>query len=121
MGMFRNDPVTAIARTGAAAIVLVMVYYFATSDAIRADNPFLVPDAVLTVLLAVTSLLPRPIALPGMAFGFAWSAAVFTVSLFTYVVRGELPATHIVLITCCLALAILLLRRLSRPPRVRRP
>jgi hypothetical protein len=101
---------TPAARCVAAAIVLVMIYYFVTSDAIRAGNPFLVPDLLLTVLLAIAALLPRRLAVPSLIFAFAWSAAVFTVSLSTYAVRGEFAAgaNHLALIIPAVAMAVVL-------------
>ncbi|MFC6023717.1 hypothetical protein ACFP2T_47140 [Plantactinospora solaniradicis] len=97
-----------VARGIAAALTLVMVYYFWTSDAIRSGNPFLVPDLLLTLFALVSLLLPRRVAVPAMIFAFAWAAGVLTVSLFTYVVRGEFPVDHLFLILPSIAMAVLL-------------
>ncbi|ROT26790.1 hypothetical protein [Micromonospora sp. HM5-17] len=103
-----------VARLVAAAIAVVMVHYFATSNAIRADNPFLVPDAFILLSVLVSPLLPRRAAVPAMIFAFGWSAGVLTVSLFTYVVRDEFPVGHLFLIGPCLILAALLGRVVAR-------
>jgi hypothetical protein len=89
-----------VARAVALAVVVVMIFYFTTTDAISSSNPFLVPDALLTVLLLVCALLPRRFAEPALIFSLAWAAAVYTVSLCTYAVRGEFAegADHFALI-----------------------
>ncbi|MBM7785884.1 hypothetical protein [Tenggerimyces flavus] len=96
-----------IARVVAILLALVMIWYFVTSNAIRSDNPFLVPDALLTVLLVVAVVVPRP---PLLIFAFAWAAAVWTTSLCTYAVRGEFwqGANHLALITPAVVAAVLL-------------
>ncbi|WP_192765923.1 hypothetical protein [Plantactinospora soyae] len=111
------DTVT-IARGVAAVMGLVMVHYFWTSDAIRAGNPFLVPDLLLTLFALVSSLLPRRVAVPAMIFAFGWAAGVLTVSLFSYVVRNEFPVDHLFLILPSVAMAVLLGRIAARvvPP-----
>lgn len=93
------DRVT-VSRGVALVVVLVMIWYFVTTDAIRSENPFLVPDALLTVLLLTAALLPRRLAVPALIFAFAWASAVYTVSLCTYAVRGAFAegANHLALI-----------------------
>jgi hypothetical protein len=110
-----GNPATA-ARVVAIVIAAVMVHYLLTSDAVRAGNPFLVPDALLTVLLLTSALLPRRLAVPAMIFAFAWAAAVLTVSLCTYIVRGAFAdgADHLALILPSVAMAGLLARTVSR-------
>ncbi len=107
-----------IARGVALAITGVMVYYFPTSDAIRSDNPFLVPDLLLTLLLVMAALAPRRVAIPGLLFAFAFATAVYTVSMSTYTVRGEFTdgADHVALITPMLVMSVLLARELGRAP-----
>jgi hypothetical protein len=110
---------TTAARIVALMITAVIVHYFLTSDAIRAGNPFLVPDALLTVLLLASALLPRRLAAPAMIFAFAWAAAVLTVSLCTYIVRGAFAegANHLALIVPSVAMAgLLALRGSARTP-----
>jgi hypothetical protein len=104
------DYTLGIARVVAILLALVMIWYFVTSNAIRADNPFLVPDALLTVLLLAATVTPRPWAAPVFIFGFAWAAAVWTTSLCTYAVRGEFAqgANHLALIAPCVVMAVLL-------------
>ncbi|MBP2702555.1 hypothetical protein JOL79_01910 [Microbispora sp. RL4-1S] len=99
--------VTTGSRWVAAALTLVMAVYFVTSDAIRAGNPFLLPDAVLTLLLAGATVVRGRLAAPAMIFAFAWAAAVWTVSLCTYATRGAFAegANHIALIVPCVAAA----------------
>ncbi|MGX7676935.1 hypothetical protein [Plantactinospora sp. DSM 117369] len=117
----RLDTVT-VARGAAAALTVVMVWYFATSDALRSDNPFLVPDLLVLVFALGSSLLPRRAAVPVMIFTFGWAAGVFTTSLFHYVVRGEFPVDHIFLILPALVMAVLLGRLAAgRVPVPERP
>ncbi|GIG91105.1 hypothetical protein [Plantactinospora endophytica] len=106
-GFGRVDTV-AVARGTAALLTVVMVWYFATSGAVRSDNLFLVPDLLVTVFALGSSLLPRRVAVPAMLFAYAWAAAVFTTSLFSYVVRGEFPVDHVFLILPSVVLAVLL-------------
>jgi hypothetical protein len=118
-----NEVRTAVAaaRFVAIAIVLVMVWYFATRDVIRSDNPFWVPDALLGVLLLTAAVLPRRLAAPSLIFAFGFASAVFSVSLSTYVVRGAFAdgANHIALIAPMLVMAAWLLRTVMLPPPVR--
>lgn len=101
-----------VARCVALSIVLLMVWYFITSDAIRSDNAFLVPDALLTVLLFTSAVLPHRIAVPALIFSFAWAAAVYTTSLCSYAVRGQFAegANHLALIIPSVVMAMLLAR-----------
>ncbi|GAA3779169.1 hypothetical protein GCM10022225_79150 [Plantactinospora mayteni] len=113
----------AVARGMAGALTVAMVWYFATSDALRSENPFLVPDLLVAIFALASSLLPRRAAVPAMIFTFGWAAGVFTTSLFHYVVRGEFPVDHIFLILPSLVLAVLLGRvaggRVPAPERPR--
>lgn len=106
-----------IARGVAAALTLVMIYYFWTSDAIRSGNPFLVPDLLLTLFALASLLLPRRVAVPAMIFAFAWAAGVLTVSLFTHLVRDEFPVDHLFLILPSIAMAALLGRIAAKADR----
>ncbi|MDW5330048.1 hypothetical protein [Plantactinospora sp. KLBMP9567] len=105
-----------VARGAAAALTVAMVWYFATSDALRSDNPFLVPDLLVMVFALGSSLLPRRAAVPAMIFTFGWAAGVFTTSLFHYVVRGEFPVDHIFLILPSVVMAVLLGRVAAAGP-----
>lgn len=108
--LLRLDVTLRIARVVALLLVLAMIWYFATSNAIRPDNLFLVPDALLTALLLAAAVVPRSWATPGLTFAFAFAAAVWTTSLSAYAVRGEFAqgANHLALITPCVVLAVLL-------------
>ncbi|WP_436763478.1 hypothetical protein [Streptosporangium sp. V21-05] len=110
-----------IARWTIGVLTTVMIYYFVTSDAIRAGNPFLVPDLVLTVLLPVSATPRGRLAVPAMVFALAWAAAVWTVSLCTYITRGAFAdgANHIPLILSSVVAAGLL--AISVNPRTRAP
>ncbi|WP_121159517.1 hypothetical protein [Micromonospora pisi] len=114
MSTFKSS--TTIARGVGAALTLVMVHYFVTSDAIRSGNAFLVPDLALTVLVLVSVLLPGRFAVPGMIFAYGWATAVYSVSLATYTVRGDFAdgANHIALILPSLVMAGLLLRKVAQ-------
>jgi hypothetical protein len=117
-----NRRILMAARGVALVISVVMIYYFATAGVIRSDNPFLVPDALLTVFLLTAALLPRRLAAPGLIFAFGWDTAVYTTSLCTYAVRGEFAegTDHIALILPSLAMALLLIQGVSKC-RTRRP
>jgi hypothetical protein len=105
-----NRTILTAARIVAFVISVVMIIYFPTSDAIRSDNPFLVPDLLLAAFLLTSALLPRRAAVPALIFSFGWDTAVFTTSLFTYIVRDEFAegANHLALILPSLVMAILL-------------
>ena len=117
---WQNKEVAA-ARCVALAITLVMIWYFITSDAIRSDNPFLVPDLLLTAFLLAAGLLPAGIARPALVFAFGWTSAVLTVSLFTYIVRDEFSqgANHLAMIIPSLAMAAILTLTLQKFTRGR--
>ena len=108
--LLQLDFTLGIARVVAILLALVMIWYFVTSNAIRSDNPFLVPDALLTAFLIAAAVVPRPWAAPVFIFAFAWAAAVWTTSLCTYAVRGEFAqgANHLALITPAVLTAVLL-------------
>jgi hypothetical protein len=108
--LLQLDVAIGVARVVAVALVLVMAYYFATSNAIRSGNAFLVPDALLTVFLLAAAVLPSRWAGPALIFALAWAAAVWTVSLCTYAVRGEFAdgANHLALILPAVAAAAFL-------------
>lgn len=99
---------TTVGRVVALAIVAVMIVYFVTSDALRWDNAFLVPDLLLTVFLLVAAVLPSRLAGPALVFATTWAAAVYAVSLSTYAVRGEFAdgAIHLALIMPLLIVAL---------------
>jgi hypothetical protein len=102
------------ARTVALIIATIMTVYFVVTDAVRADNPFLVPDLVLAVALLVSALLPRRLASPALIFSFGWAAGVFTTSMCTHIINGRFPVDHVVLLIFCTAVPALLARDLVR-------
>lgn len=110
---------SSIARLLALAIVALMTWYFLTTDAVRWDNAFFVPDALLILFLLVSALLPYRVARFALIFAFAWAAAVYTVSLFTYVVRGDFleGANHLALILPGVLMAVLLAYDIDRGRR----
>jgi hypothetical protein len=112
----RTSRATAGARLLAVVLAAVMVIYFATSNAIRSGNPFLVPDLVLTLLLVGAAAVRGRLAAPAMIFAFGWAAAVWTVSLSTYITRGAFVdgANHIALIVPSVVAAGLLATRTGR-------
>lgn len=107
-----------IARTVAVTLATVMIVYLVVSGAIRADNPFLVPDLLLSVLLLVTACLPARWAPPALLFAFGLATGVWTTSLSHYAVRGELVdgLDHLPLIAACVIQSFFLARRLLRGP-----
>lgn len=104
------------ARIVAAIQATVMTVYFLVTDAVRADNPFLVPDLLLTVLLVVAACLPARWAVPALVFAFGLAAGVWTVSLSHYAVRGELVdgLDHLPLIGASVVQSLFLVRHLGR-------
>jgi hypothetical protein len=120
MAAGRRIGASTIARGISLALAAVMIYYFVFSNPVRADNPFLVPDAILTLLLLGAPLFRGRFAGPAMIFAFAWAAGVWTVSLCTYAVRGEFAegANHLVLIAACLIGAGVLVAARPAPARV---
>lgn len=94
-----------VARGVAAIMTVIMVVYLAVDGAHRPANPFLVPDIAVAVLLAGAALLPRSMAPVGLVFAFAWTAGVITVSLFSYVVRGEFSWGNLALVLAALVTA----------------
>jgi uncharacterized membrane protein len=103
-------------RAVAFVIAIIMTQYFFTSDAVRSDNAFLVPDLLLVAFLLTASLLPQRAAVPALLFAFGWETGVFTTSLFTYIVRDEFAegANHLALILPSLLMAILLAHRVIK-------
>ncbi|MDR7384863.1 hypothetical protein [Promicromonospora iranensis] len=106
------------ARIVAAIQATVMTVYFLVTNAVRADNPFFVPDLLLTVLLVVAASLPARWAVPALVFAFGLAAGVWTVSLSHYAVRGELVdgLDHLPLIGACVVQSLFLIRHLGRGP-----
>ncbi|GAA5064619.1 hypothetical protein GCM10023259_056140 [Thermocatellispora tengchongensis] len=99
-----------VARAVAAVISVIMVVHVATVALWRDSDPFLVPDTIVAVLLAVCCLLPNAVAPTVMLFSFGWTAGVLTVSVFTYVVRGEFAWPNFGIVVASLAMAVLLHR-----------
>jgi hypothetical protein len=97
-------------RCVAAVITLIMVVYLAVDGAHRPDNPFLVPDVVVAVLLGVACSLPNRFASTALVFAFGWTGGVITVSFFSYVVRGEFAWSNLGIVVAAVGMAVLLLR-----------
>ncbi|MFB4314191.1 hypothetical protein [Actinomadura sp. 21ATH] len=100
---------------GRAFAVLISAATFAflfLHDSWRGDNLFLVPDLILCVLLPVSAALPARYAAPALAFTFAMCTGVFTASVSSYAVRGELGAASLLGVAGCAAAAALLQRHL---------
>jgi hypothetical protein len=94
-----------IARGVAGLLALFMAAYFATDNfggdsVLRLDNPFLVPDLLIVVLLATAAALPSRFARPALIFSLAWSAAVWAVSLSQWVIADQVGRGlgHLILI-----------------------
>ncbi|GAB2480655.1 hypothetical protein GCM10027063_23650 [Promicromonospora xylanilytica] len=106
------------ARVVAAILATVMLVFLAVTGAIRADNPFLAPDLLLSVLLLVAACLPARWAAPALLFAFGLATGVWTASLSAYAVRGELVdgLDHLPLIGACVVQSVFLARRLVRGP-----
>jgi ABC-type dipeptide/oligopeptide/nickel transport system permease component len=106
------------ARVVAAILATVMLVFLVVTGAIRADNPFMVPDLLLSILLLVTACLPARWAAPALLFAFGLASGVWTTSLSHYAVRGELVdgLDHLPLIGACVIQSLFLARRLLRGP-----
>lgn len=85
-----------VARLAAVALGVGTVGFLATGDGWRGDNPFLVPDLILSVLLVAAAFAPVALAVPALVFGFGLSAGVLGVSVATYAVDGRLGAASLV-------------------------
>lgn len=103
-----------IARIMAGLLALFMAAYFVTDNfggsSVRSlDNPFLVPDLLIVVLLGSAAALPRRLAVPALIFALAWAAAVWAVSLSHWLVDGELARGlgHLALIIPAVIAAVL--------------
>jgi hypothetical protein len=105
--------VVSVARVAAAVIAVIMAVYLAVDGAHRPANPFLVPDILVLALLAGAASLPGRAAPVGLLSAFTWTAGVLTVSVFTYVVRGELPWPNLALVATALTMAALLARSIA--------
>lgn len=104
MALSRRCNARNIARGLASAFAAMMIYYFVFDDPIRADNPFLVADAVLVLLMLGAASVRGWLRTPMLIFSYGWAAGVWTVSLSTYAIRGEFAqgSIHIPLIAACL-------------------
>lgn len=105
---------------GRAFAVLISATTFAflfINDSWRTDNLFLVPDLVLCALLLVAAALPGPYAAPALGFALAMCTGVFTASVSSYAVRGELGAASLLGVVGCAVTAALLLGRAAGPGR----
>lgn len=105
-----------IARAVAAILAAVMLVFLTVTGAIRTDNPFMVPDLLLSVLLLVTACLPARWAAPALLFAFGLAAGVWATSLSHYAVRGEIVdgLDHLPLIGASVIQSVFLVRRLGR-------
>lgn len=106
--------VVPLARGVAVIMSVIMIVYLAVDGAHRPANPFLVPDIAVAVLLTGAVLLPKRMAPVGLIFAFAWTAGVITVSLCSYVVRGEFAWGNLALILTALATAAVLAGHTAR-------
>ncbi|MEV5829327.1 hypothetical protein AB0L25_27575 [Spirillospora sp. NPDC052242] len=99
---------------GRAFAVLISATTFAflfINDSWRGDNLFLVPDLILCALLLVAAALPGPYAAPALGFALAMCTGVFTASVSSYAVRGELGGASLLGVVGCAVTAALLLGR----------
>ena len=104
------------ARVVAVILATVMIVFLVFSGSIRADNAFLVPDLLLSVLLLSAASLPARWAVTVLLFGFGLAVGVWTASLSHYAVRGELVdgLDHLPLIAACVIQSAFLVRLLGR-------
>ena len=107
-----------LARCGAVVTGLIMLCYLVTrTPVVRFDSAFFVPDALVTALLLVAAPMPRRWAVPALLFAFAWTAGIITVSLFTYITRGEFAWGNFALVAGTLTLAGVLVREVATGDR----
>ncbi|RFS81039.1 hypothetical protein D0T12_34120 [Actinomadura spongiicola] len=107
-----------------AVVISVSTFVFLfLHDSWRDDNLFLVPDLILCALLLGAATLPVPYAAPALGFTLAMSTGVFTVSVSSYAVRGELGTASLLGTAACATVAALLHAHLLRhgPGKARRP
>ncbi|MFG1704162.1 hypothetical protein ACFLIM_13315 [Nonomuraea sp. M3C6] len=108
--------VVTAARWVAAAESVIMAGYLAVDGAHRPNNMFLWPDIAVAVFLAVAAALPHRLARPAMIFAFGWAGGVITVSIFSYVVRGEFAWPNLGIVVAAVTMAALLIRQLAPAP-----
>ncbi|GAA1981168.1 hypothetical protein GCM10009718_17730 [Isoptericola halotolerans] len=100
-------------RAVALALSAATFAFLFIHDTFRLDNLFLVPDLLLCLVLVIGALLPRRSARPVLLAGFAAAAAVFSVSVASYAVRGDLGLASLLGVVLSLAMVVLLTRALA--------
>ncbi|BBH65775.1 hypothetical protein ACTI_24600 [Actinoplanes sp. OR16] len=104
-----------VGRLAAATLSITTFAYLFVHDSWRRDNPFLVPDLILCVVLALAASLPAPAATAALPLGFAYAAGVLAVSVSSYAVTGTLGAPSLLGATAATVLAAASTRRRPDP------
>jgi len=106
----------AFGRAFAVLISLGTFVFLFLHDSWRGDNLFLVPDLILCVLLLAAAALPGRSAVPAISLVLAMCTGVFTASVSSYAVRGELGTASLLGVIGCAGVAVLLQWHSARHP-----
>ncbi len=99
---------TAVARVAATAVSAGTLGVVFRRDHWRRDNPFLVPDLAVCVLLLVAAAAPKRRAGPALLFAFGVSAGVLGTTVASAAVHGRLGVGSLAgLITAAVMSALL--------------
>ncbi|WP_326552636.1 hypothetical protein [Micromonospora sp. NBC_01813] len=99
-----------IARITAVLIGLGTFVFLFVGDSWRADNPFLVPDLVLSAALLGAAALPGRIAAAPLLAAHCLAAGVLSVSVATYAVDGRIGIASLLGLLGAVVTATLLIR-----------
>jgi hypothetical protein len=109
-----NTSVVRAARVVGLLLAAIMLVYLTTYDDVwESDNPFLVPDILMGVLLATSSVLPSRWAAPAMIYAFGWTAGILAVTVFNYLIRDEFSALNLAMALTATVAAALLARNVA--------
>jgi hypothetical protein len=102
------------ARVVGLLLAAIMLVYLAVYDGVwESDNPFLVPDILMAVLLLGSSVSPARWAAPAMIFAFGWTAGILGVTVFNYLIRDRFSAVNLAMAAAAATAAVLLTRTLA--------
>lgn len=102
------------AALGTAAGTIAFLFI---GDGWRLSNIFLIPDLIVSLVLAASALLPRARLLPPLLCGFAMGAGVFATASADYLVQGRIGVGAGIALLTCLVSAGFILRHLMQTAR----
>lgn len=101
-------------RAAALGTATGTIAFLFLGDGWRLSNIFLIPDLIVTLVLAAAAFLPRAQLLPSLLGGFAMGAGVFATASADYLVEGRIGIGAGIALVTCLVSAGFVLRRLIR-------